>query len=144
MSHTAFPSLPATVPVFWNVSTHFFYPVHTQSLPRPHDATSVDEIWTLTKRCVHHLGRMVPGRYLLSYHTVENEENIWFGCEVGGWKVFRCFKLHTVYPYMNGIFIVLCILLRLYHRSCQMYVIFFPSKFRITWPAIIVSVMKPW
>ena len=24
--HTAFPSLPATVPVFWNVSTHFFYP----------------------------------------------------------------------------------------------------------------------
>ena len=26
MPHTAFPSLPATVPVFWNVSTHFFYP----------------------------------------------------------------------------------------------------------------------
>ena len=24
--HTAFTSLPATVPVFWNVSTHFFYP----------------------------------------------------------------------------------------------------------------------
>ena len=24
--HTAFPSIPATVPVFWNVSTHFFYP----------------------------------------------------------------------------------------------------------------------
>ena len=24
--HTAFPSLPATVSVFWNVSTHFFYP----------------------------------------------------------------------------------------------------------------------
>ena len=24
--HTAFPSLPATVPLFWNVSTHFFYP----------------------------------------------------------------------------------------------------------------------
>ena len=23
--HTPFPSLPATVPVFWNVSTHFFY-----------------------------------------------------------------------------------------------------------------------
>ena len=28
--HTAFPSLPATVPLFWNVSTHFFYPcVHS-------------------------------------------------------------------------------------------------------------------
>ena len=26
MPHTAFPSLPTTVPVFWNVSTHFFYP----------------------------------------------------------------------------------------------------------------------
>ena len=26
MLHTAFPSLPATVPVFWNVSMHFFYP----------------------------------------------------------------------------------------------------------------------
>ena len=26
MPHTAFPSLPATVPVYWNVSTHFFYP----------------------------------------------------------------------------------------------------------------------
>ena len=25
MPHTAFPCLPATVPVFWNVSTHFFY-----------------------------------------------------------------------------------------------------------------------
>ena len=24
--HTVFTSLPATVPVFWNVSTHFFYP----------------------------------------------------------------------------------------------------------------------
>ena len=24
--HTAITSLPATVPVFWNVSTHFFYP----------------------------------------------------------------------------------------------------------------------
>ena len=24
--HTAFTSLPAAVPVFWNVSTHFFYP----------------------------------------------------------------------------------------------------------------------
>ena len=24
--HTAFPSLPTTVPVFWNVSAHFFYP----------------------------------------------------------------------------------------------------------------------
>ena len=24
--HTAFTSLPATVPIFWNVSTYFFYP----------------------------------------------------------------------------------------------------------------------
>ena len=68
---TAFPSLPATLPVFWNVSTHLFSThVHTQSLPRPRDATSIDENWTLTERRVRHLERTVLGRYLLSCHTV--------------------------------------------------------------------------
>ena len=47
-------------------STH----VHTQSLPRPRDATSIDENWTPTERRVRHLERTVLGRYLLSCHTV--------------------------------------------------------------------------
>ena len=70
--HTAFPSLPATVPVFWNVSTHFFYQCahSTQSLSRPRDTTSIDENLTLTERRVRHLERTVLGRYLLSCHTV--------------------------------------------------------------------------
>ena len=42
----------------------------TQSLPRPRDATSIDENWTLTERRVRHLERTVLGRYLLSCHTV--------------------------------------------------------------------------
>ena len=68
--HTAFTSIPTTVPVFWNVSTHFSTHVHTQSLPRPRDVTQIDENWTLTKRRVRHLERTVLGRYLLSCHTV--------------------------------------------------------------------------
>ena len=67
---TAFPSLPATVPVFWNVSMQFSTPVHTHALPRPRDAPSIDENWTLTERRVHHFKRTVPCRYLLCYHTV--------------------------------------------------------------------------
>ena len=47
-------------------STH----VHTQSLPRPRDATSIDENWTLTERRVRRLERTVLGRYFLSCHTV--------------------------------------------------------------------------
>ena len=43
---------------------------HTQSLPRPRDAASINENWTLTERRVRHLERKVPGRYLLSHHTV--------------------------------------------------------------------------
>ena len=45
--------------------------MHTQSLPRPRDATSIDENWTLTERRVRHLERTVLGRYLLSCHTVQ-------------------------------------------------------------------------
>ena len=48
----------------------FFTPVHTHSLPHPCDAASLDKNWTLTERRVRHLERTVPGRYLLSYHTV--------------------------------------------------------------------------
>ena len=49
-------------------STH----VHTQSLPRPRDATSINENLTLTERRVRHLERKVLGRYLLSCHTVSD------------------------------------------------------------------------
>ena len=46
--------------------------VHTQWLPRPRDATSIDENWTLTERRVRHLERTVLGRYRLSCHTVHH------------------------------------------------------------------------
>ena len=69
---TALPGFPTTLPVFQNVSTHFFTPVHTQSMPRPRDATSIDENWTLTERRVRHLERTVLGRYLLSCHIVND------------------------------------------------------------------------
>ena len=49
-----------------------FTPVHTQSMPRSRDAASTDENWTLTERRVRHLERTVPGRYLLSHHTMIN------------------------------------------------------------------------
>ena len=76
--HTAFPSLPATVPVFWNVSTHFFYPyAHSvvASSTRCHlNWRKLDTYRaTLGKRTVlgrYHLERTVLGRYLLSCHTV--------------------------------------------------------------------------
>ena len=48
----------------------FSTPVHIQLLPRPRDVASIDENWTLTERRVRHLEGTVPGRYLLSYHTV--------------------------------------------------------------------------
>ena len=67
---TALPVFPTTLPVFQNVSTHFFTPVHTQSMPRSRDAAWIDENWTLTERRVRHLERTVLGRYLLSCHTV--------------------------------------------------------------------------
>ena len=51
----------------------FSTPVHTQSLPRSRDAASIDENWTLAERRVRYLERTVPGRYLLSYHTVWHE-----------------------------------------------------------------------
>ena len=47
-------------------STH----LHTESLPRIRDATSIDENWTLTERRVRHLERTVLDRYLLSCHTM--------------------------------------------------------------------------
>ena len=53
-------------------STH----VHTQSLPRPCDAISIDENWTLTERRVRHLERTVLGRYLLSCHTVQRRFDV--------------------------------------------------------------------
>ena len=46
--------------------------MHTQSLPGPRDATSIDENWTLAERRVRHLERAVLGRYLLSCHIVDN------------------------------------------------------------------------
>ena len=49
----------------------FSTPAYIQSLPRSRDAASIDENWTLTERRVRHLERTVPGRYLLSYHTVK-------------------------------------------------------------------------
>ena len=49
----------------------FSTPAHIQSLPRSRDAASIDENWTLTERRVRHLERTIPGRYLLSYHTVK-------------------------------------------------------------------------
>ena len=42
----------------------------TQSMPRSRDATSMAENWTLSERRVRHLGRTVPGRYHLCYHTM--------------------------------------------------------------------------
>ena len=56
--------------IFQNVSTHFFTPVHAQSMPRSRDAAWIDENWTLIERRVCHLERTVLGRYLLSCHTV--------------------------------------------------------------------------
>ena len=66
----AFPQLYQYSETFLRTfSTH----VHTQSLPRPRNATSIDENWTLTERRVRHLERTVFGRYLLSCHTVINK-----------------------------------------------------------------------
>ena len=48
----------------------FSTPVHTHSLPRPRDAVSIDENWTLIERRVRHLERTVVDTYLLGYHTV--------------------------------------------------------------------------
>ena len=70
---TALPGFPTTLPVFQNVSTHFFYPstpMHTQSMPRSRHAAWIDKNGTLTERRVRHLERTVLGRYLLSCHTV--------------------------------------------------------------------------
>ena len=41
--HTAFPSLPATLPVYWNVSTHFFYPC-------AHSVVASSTRWHLNRR----------------------------------------------------------------------------------------------
>ena len=49
MPHIAFSSLPATVPVLWNVS------VHTESLPSSCHADTIAENWSLIERQFRHL-----------------------------------------------------------------------------------------
>ena len=66
-SSQAFPRLYQYSETFLRT---FSTSVHTHSLPRPRDAASIDENWTLIERRVRHLERTVPVRYLLSYHTV--------------------------------------------------------------------------
>ena len=79
--HTAFLRLRATVPVFWNVSTHFSYPVHTNPMPRARDAATIVENWSLTERRFRHLQRTVLGRYFLSCHTViANAQDLHLSC----------------------------------------------------------------
>ena len=68
--HTAFLRLHATVPAFWNVSTHFLTPVHSNPMSCARDAATIVENWSLTERRFRHLERTVLGRYLLSCHTV--------------------------------------------------------------------------
>ena len=70
--HTAFSSLPAAVTVFWNVSTHFFCPC-------AHSDVASSKRCRLTRRKLNTYQETrppswengIPGRYLLSYHTVK-------------------------------------------------------------------------
>ena len=70
--HKAFPSLPATVLVFWNDSTHFCILLCVLRRCLVHMMPPQSTKIKLLPRRVRHFVRTVPGRYLLSYQTVNH------------------------------------------------------------------------